>query len=102
APDARILPVKVLDEDGSGWTSDITRGVIWAADHGATVINMSLGSSSNNANLAAAIAYAHDVKGVVVVASAGNSGAGSHAVDYPAANADVVAVAATAYTGGRA
>src|SRR5207302_4124512 len=64
APDAKILPVKVLDSSGSGWVSDITQGVIWAADHGAGVINMSLGSSSDDVNLAAAIRYAR-AKGVV-------------------------------------
>ncbi|GAA4620545.1 S8 family serine peptidase [Saccharopolyspora hordei] len=79
APDARIMPVKVL-ENGSGSFPEIAAGIRWAADHGADVINLSLGASLGaqvltllgiNAEAKEAVAYARE-KGVVVVASAGN------------------------------
>ena len=51
APDASIMPVKVL-EDGSGSFEDIANGVRWAADHGADVMNMSLGGLQGTQALA--------------------------------------------------
>ncbi|WP_285101676.1 S8 family serine peptidase [Promicromonospora sp. MEB111] len=80
APDARILPVKVL-EAGSGSSQDIADGIRWAADHGADVINLSLGSGLGGQLLTIigvdtlmrdAIAYARE-RGVLTVAAAGNS-----------------------------
>lgn len=80
APSAKILPVKVL-EDGSGSSEDIGDGIRWAADHGADVVNLSLGSVPGGQALAIsgldsamreAIAYARS-KGVLTVAAAGNS-----------------------------
>jgi serine protease len=80
APDAKIQPVKVL-ENGSGSFAEIAAGIRWAADNGADVINLSLGSRPGAQALTytgvisdttAAIAYARS-RGVVVVASAGNS-----------------------------
>ncbi len=78
APDATILPVKVL-EDGSGTNADIAAGIRWAADHGAKVINMSLGGMQGtqvlglfDTSVKDAIAYARG-KGVLTVAAAGNS-----------------------------
>jgi subtilisin family serine protease len=80
APSAKILPVKVL-EDGSGSSEDIGAGIRWAADHGADVVNLSLGSVPGGQALAIsgldsamrdAIAYARS-KGVLTVAAAGNS-----------------------------
>lgn len=88
----QILPVKVLDASGSGWYSTVAAGITWAADHGASVINMSLGGSSQSDTLAAAVAYAQS-KGIVVVAAAGNSGANTPF--YPAAINGVLAVAAS-------
>lgn len=80
APDALVLPVKTLDDEG-GTSQDIADGIVWAADHGADVINLSLGISiqgllpapivGNTALLNNAITYASN-KDVVVVASAGN------------------------------
>jgi thermitase len=87
----KIMPVKVL-QNGSGSDADVASGVTWAADHGARVISMSLGDSSYSSTLDAACTYAWN-KGCVVVAAAGNSG--SSAKFYPAANANVVSVAAT-------
>jgi thermitase len=89
----RILPVKVVDASGSGWYSWIIDGIIWAVDHGADVINLSLGDIIDDEFLRDACRYAHD-NGVVVVASAGNDG--TEGVFYPAAyDAYVLAVAAS-------
>jgi thermitase len=87
-----IMNVKVLGDTGSGSYSWIIQGIIWAADNGAKVINMSLGGSSASSTLESAINYAWS-KGVVVVASAGNSG--SSVPSYPAYYSNVIAVAAT-------
>ncbi|MFI8876945.1 S8 family peptidase [Streptomyces sp. NPDC055243] len=79
APGAKIMPVRVLGAGGTGDNADITKGIVWAADHGADVINLSLGESGLMARLLKggvlnqAIAHAHD-KGAVVVAAAGNEG----------------------------
>jgi len=89
---ARIMPVKVLNASGGGTYADTASGVIWAADHGAQVINLSLGGTGPSAVLADAINYAHS-QGVVVVAAAGNTG--SNFVLYPARYPNVIAVAKT-------
>ena len=93
APEAKILPVRVLDEDGAGYASDVAEGIIYAVDNGATVINLSLGGPVLSAAQEAAIQYAAK-KGVTVLAAAGNSGPGA-APEYPAALPTVIAVAAT-------
>jgi serine protease len=74
--------------------SGIANGIRWAADHGAKVINMSLGGPMASSVLSKAVKYAHD-KGVVVVCAAGNDGRGK--VSYPAAYPHAIAVAATQY-----
>ncbi|MFI9024218.1 S8 family serine peptidase [Streptomyces sp. NPDC053560] len=80
APGAKIMPVRVLTAAGSGAKEDITHGIVWAAEHGADVINLSLGETGLMAKLLRggtlnrAITTAHD-KGAVVVAAAGNEGA---------------------------
>ncbi|MDY7090471.1 MAG: S8 family serine peptidase, partial [Actinomycetota bacterium] len=94
APHSKIMPVRVLGANGSGYMSDAAEGIIWAADHGASVINMSLGSSSKVTAVTNAIAYARS-KGVVVVAAAGNDRANGSPTNYPAADAGVIGVAAT-------
>jgi thermitase len=88
---ARILPLKVLDSSGSGYDSDIASAIRYAADSGAQVINMSLGSSTSSYTLQSAVNYAYG-KGVTIVAAAGNDGSGS--VSYPAAYNGVIAVGA--------
>lgn len=92
---ASIMPVKVLNRDGTGSHTAIAQGVRWAADQGSHIINLSLGSSSGSTTLRDAMAYAY-AKGVTIVASAGNNGTNS--VSFPAAYDDyVIAVSATRY-----
>ena len=93
APGASILPVRVLDEDGYGMASRTAQGIIWAADHGAQVINMSLGGEGHSETSEAACDYAFDA-GVVVVAASGNDSY-TDFVCYPAAYDSVIAVGAT-------
>ena len=90
---ARIMPVRVLDATGSGTDSNIVAGIEWAANHGATVINLSLGGAEHDPAIDQAVAYAN-AKGVVVVAAAGNDG-NVDVPSYPAASPGVVAVGAT-------
>jgi subtilisin family serine protease len=97
---AKVLPVRVLDADGSGTDGTVAEGVAWAADHGATVVNLSLGGDSPSPVLTAAIRYALS-KGVVVVAAAGNAGLDGDPVLYPAATPGVIAVAAVDRNGVR-
>jgi subtilisin family serine protease len=87
-----IMSVKVLGSDGAGSLSNVTSGVVWATDHGARVVNMSLGGTSASSTLASAVKYAHD-RGVVLVASAGNYGTSTKV--YPAAYPEVLGVAGT-------
>ena len=89
---ARIMPVQVLNERGYGLDSDIVKGVLWAADHGANVILMSFAGPGYSPALQAAVDYAWS-KGAVVVAAAGNNG--SSAATFPAGDAHVVGVSAT-------
>lgn len=91
APEARILPVRVLDGRGSGRSADVGRAIRWAVDHGADVVNVSLeavaaadGSRSAPGVPDDAVRYA-DERGVVVVAAAGNEpgAAASYPEDSP-------------------
>lgn len=112
-PDARILPVRVILEDTdpkrrqarSTRGGALAKGIRWAADHGADVINLSLGDDSKTAHADAAeddaIQYALG-KGIPVVASAGNSGQHGSPASYPAAYPGVIAVAAVDSHGDRA
>ena len=74
APNAKILPIKVLDQAGQGDARDVAAGVRFAADNGAKVINLSLGGATESSSLTQAIQYAND-KGALVIAAAGNGGA---------------------------
>ncbi|MEU4622145.1 S8 family serine peptidase [Actinoplanes sp. NPDC023801] len=94
APGAKILPVRVLDADGSGYVSDTAEGIVWAADNGAQIINLSLGSDTATEAEEAAVAYAVE-NGVTVVAAAGNEREDGSPTSYPAAFDGVIAVAAT-------
>ena len=76
APDAKIMAVKVLGDDGSGYITDIAAGIRYAVDNGAHVINMSLGGGGVNPTINSAIQYATS-RGSLVVMAAGNSGGDS-------------------------
>lgn len=88
---SKILPVKVLDEEGNGYSSDIAAGIKWAVDNGAKIINLSLGGTNYDNYLKEAVDYAIK-KGCIIVAAAGNRG--SYRPTYPAAFEGVIAVAA--------
>jgi serine protease len=96
AYDATIMPVKVLSGRGSGTSAGVADGIRWAADHGANVINMSLGSSSPSEAIHNACKYARR-KGVVIVCAAGN-GFGEP-VGYPAAYPECIAVSSVGQSG---
>ncbi len=91
APQARLMPVKVLSAFGSGTSHDIAEGIRWAVDHGARVLNLSLGGGGRSLAMEAAVAYARR-RGAVVVCAAGNGG--SRGVSYPAAYRGAFAVSA--------
>ena len=93
APGATVMPIRVCNDTGCP-SAYIARGILWAVDHGADVINMSLGAPGYSEVIAGAIRYALD-KNVSVVASAGNDGADRNDVMYPAATDGVIAVGAT-------
>src|SRR5919204_552428 len=96
----RILPIKVLDCAGTGSNPDIAAGIVWAVDHGARIVNVSLGSPVESDVLEEAIRYA-EARDVLVVAAAGNCGAGGgrcrrvNSQESPAALPGVLAVGAT-------
>ena len=89
---AGIMNIKVLGDTGGGTYSNVAKGIIYAADQGADIINMSLGTAIGNETLRNAVNYAHN-KGVLLVGAAGNSS--SNISHYPAAYPQVLAVAAT-------
>ncbi|MFH1462959.1 MAG: S8 family peptidase [Pseudomonadota bacterium] len=91
---ATIMPVRVLDASGSGTSADVIDGIVYAADHGADVINMSLGSAYGSTAEATAVTYAWN-QGVTMACAAGNSRA--RRVDYPARYPETIAVGATDY-----
>jgi hypothetical protein len=103
APKSTVIPVKVLGQSGSGWSSVVARGIAYIGELKAgplagssVVINMSLGGSTLDAAEKAAMDYAIS-KGVIIVASAGNEG--NAGMGYPGAYAPVISVAASGWTG---
>ena len=91
APNAKIMPVRVLSAFGSGEPNNVAAGIRYAADNGANVINLSLGNEFVPSTVVNnAIQYANN-KGSVVVMAAGNSGVDQP--DYPARNADRLGIA---------
>jgi thermitase len=90
--DVQIIPVKVLDSSGSGDSDIIAKGIQWAADKGADIINLSLGMKGSIPEIDSAIQYATD-KGSLVVVAAGNDD--TDCTDYsPASNSNVYTVSA--------
>ena len=97
-----IMPVKVLDADGIGDHFTIARGIRFAVERGARVINLSLGSPKASITLRDAVAFAHQ-RGVTVVCAAGNSYQSGNPANYPATyDEHVVAVGAVRYDNRRA
>ena len=93
APDCGILAVKVSSGDSSyPTTAGIANGIMWAADHGAAVINLSLGSRSESKAITDAVKYALS-KNIVVVAATGNDS--GKVMSYPAVVQGVIAVGST-------
>lgn len=88
----KIMPIKVLDSTGAGSTYSVAEGIIWATDHGANVINMSLGNYAEADFLHDALKYAYE-RGVVLVAATGNDN--TDRPGFPAAYPEVLAVSAT-------
>lgn len=99
APGCRVMPVKVMGPRGrEGRVENVVAGLIWAVDHGADVVNMSLGDEGTSSLLREAVRYAQ-ARDVLVVAASGNFEEGRHAttntMNYPAAYPGVMAVGAT-------
>jgi len=96
APDVTILPIKVLSASGYGTDQQVADGIVWAADHGAHIINMSLGDHEGDVAshqvLYDACQYAYGM-GVTIFAATGNDY--DDYVSYPAAFDNVIAVGAT-------
>jgi subtilisin family serine protease len=103
APNVTIIPVKVLNQNGSGWSSVISMGITYIANlkkgvlkDYPVVINMSLGGSALDPIEKEAIDYAIEA-GVIIVASAGNNG--DRGMGYPGAYEPVISVAASGWIG---
>ena len=91
APAAELFVVRVLDDEGSGSTYDVAKGIVQAVDRGVQIINLSLGLYQDSPLLRQAVKYADD-RGVIMVAAAGNDG--YKRMPYPAAYSQVLAVTA--------
>ncbi|RNC63068.1 MAG: Subtilisin DY [Candidatus Dichloromethanomonas elyunquensis] len=100
---AKIMPIKVMDQNGEGQDEVIADGIVWAVDHGAKIINMSIEDAKKAKVLEEAIQYASD-KDCILIAAAGNksgyitqsiendTGTQKGVVTYPASNPNVIAV----------
>ena len=94
APEAHLYAIKVLNRRGSGYLSDVIKGLQWSIDNGMQVVNMSLGSSSDNQSYHDAIIAAYNA-GITIVAAAGNDGQYGGQIYYPAKYPETIAVSAT-------
>nr|WP_302328453.1 S8 family serine peptidase [Salirhabdus salicampi] len=95
APDSLLYSVKVLDESGNGYLSNLVSGIDWAITNKMDIINLSVGTDFGASSLKAAVDKAYN-NGIILVAAAGNDGAGNgDTVDYPARYDSVIAVSAT-------
>lgn len=93
APEANLFAYKVCSDSGMCWADDIAVAIRAAADNGANIVNLSLGSDTESQLITDAVAYAAS-KNVLVVAAAGNDGPYIGSIDYPSANSAVIAVGA--------
>lgn len=94
-PGGNIMPLQVLNDNGSGYTDEVAAAVRYAADHGAKIISLSLGTTADDPYLHQQIIYAVS-QGAIVVAAAGNNGC--ECILYPAAYPEVLAVGASTST----
>ena len=101
APEATVMSLKVDDAEGAIRVFDVYQAIVWAADNGANIVNVSLGLPEDSPPLREAVEYAR-ARNVLVVAAAGNSGGDGNPVIYPAGYAGVLAVGATTADGQRA
>lgn len=99
APRVRIHSVKAFGRDGNAFTSDIVQGLDWCIRNNMHIINMSFGMTEESTTVKEAIQRAYK-KGIVLVASAGNSGASSGQIDFPGRMPEVISVAAMTQGGG--
>lgn len=94
APKVALYGIKALDYNGDGYVSNIVEAVEWCIANDMDIINMSLGLDGGSQALRTSISRAHH-KGIVVVASSGNSGPNNTVIDEPAIYPETIAVAAT-------
>ncbi len=97
APDVKIYALKVLDAQGKGYTSDIIAALQWSVNNGIQITNSSYGTPTNPGNGLESAFTALEAKGIINVASAGNSGTclgDTNTTEYPAMYSSVIAVAA--------
>ncbi|MCE5315084.1 MAG: S8 family peptidase [Armatimonadota bacterium] len=95
---AEIMPIKMMDSQGNGTETEVAEGIIWAADHGAKIINMSFGGDDEMPVVQTAVEYAYN-KGCLLVAAAGNSGTATPL--FPAPYDQVIAVGGSDENGDR-
>lgn len=100
---AKIMPIKSINTKGEGYDDAIADGIVWAADHGAKIINLSIGLESGESSdvLTKAINYAFD-KGSLLIAASGNHDSKlqvTPVVSYPASDPHVLAITSTDKTG---
>ncbi len=93
APEANLFAYKVCSNDGTCWADDVAVALKTAVDEGANIVNMSLGADAPSRLITDATDYAVS-KNVLVIAAAGNDGPYIGSIDYPGADANVVAVGA--------
>jgi subtilisin len=91
APESNLFIYKVCSNNGTCWADDIAVAIITATDDGANIINLSLGSDNPSQLITDATGYAIS-KNVLIVAAAGNDGPYVGGIDYPGADANIVAV----------
>ncbi|MFY4775143.1 S8 family peptidase [Metabacillus sp. RGM 3146] len=89
-PQANLLIIKAMGDDDKGYLSDVSKGIAWAIEKKAKVINMSLGIEGNSAILENIFKKAYD-KGILMVVASGNDGGN---VSYPASSPYVISVGA--------
>lgn len=94
APDVTLMPIKVTTRSDDAKDTDIAKGIKWAADHGANIINISMGQSRNTQYLQDAVRYAQDKGSLLVAASGNHYNTPNPGVFYPAGEPGVLAVSA--------